>query len=192
MKLAEQPKSTCFTARFKLSYRALSSGSPSSHDRSWKAGLIAFHQQRPRADVRRSTAPAHHCGIGMCGNRNVDILAGMAIARLPLIAIDCPDPGALARFYGAMLDWTIDISVDRASVRPEDGQCIAFHRVPDYTPPTWPPKSGRSRCTSTCSLTTSTQPRRQSSIWVQPSIRISPVRRTGSSWTLQVTLSAFA
>ncbi|HET6480758.1 MAG TPA: hypothetical protein VFG35_12070 [Actinoplanes sp.] len=38
----------------------------------------------------------------------------MAIARLPLIAIDCPDPGALATFYGAML---------------------AFHRVADYTPP---------------------------------------------------------
>ena len=47
----------------------------------------------------------------------------MAIARLPLIAIDCPDPGALARFYGALLDWKIDVSADR---------------VADYTPPTWP------------------------------------------------------
>lgn len=79
-----------------------------------------------------------HCGIRTCANRMVDILAGMAIARLPLIAIDCPDPGALARFYGAMLDWKIDVSADRASVCPEDGQCIAFHRVADYTPPTWP------------------------------------------------------
>ncbi|MEV0393265.1 VOC family protein [Polymorphospora rubra] len=25
-----------------------------------------------------------------------------------------------------------------ASVCPADGQCIAFHRVADYTPPTWP------------------------------------------------------
>jgi len=63
----------------------------------------------------------------------------MAIARLPIIAIDCPDPGALARFYGALLDWKIDVvSADRAAVRPEDGQCIVFHRVADYTPPTWP------------------------------------------------------
>jgi hypothetical protein len=46
----------------------------------------------------------------------VDIVAGMAIARLPLIVIDCPDPGALARFYGAMLDWKIDVSANRASV----------------------------------------------------------------------------
>jgi hypothetical protein len=26
----------------------------------------------------------------------------MAIARFPSIVIDCPDPGALATFYGAM------------------------------------------------------------------------------------------
>jgi hypothetical protein len=63
----------------------------------------------------------------------------MAIARLPLIAVDCPDPAALARFYGAMLDWKIDVvSADRAAVCAEDGRCIVFHRVADYLPPTWP------------------------------------------------------
>jgi predicted enzyme related to lactoylglutathione lyase len=69
----------------------------------------------------------------------VDSLAGMAIARSPLFAVDCPDPAALARFYGAMLDWKIDIvSADRAAVCPEEGQCIVFHRVADYVAPTWP------------------------------------------------------
>jgi predicted enzyme related to lactoylglutathione lyase len=68
----------------------------------------------------------------------VDILAGMAIARLPLIVIDCPDPGALARFYGAMLDWTIDVSTNRASACAKDGQCISFHQVVGYTAPIWP------------------------------------------------------
>src|SRR4051812_12289955 len=63
----------------------------------------------------------------------------MAIARFPLLAIDCPDPGALAKFYGAMLDWKVDIiSAERAAVCPEEGQSIAFHRVADYMPPTWP------------------------------------------------------
>jgi len=33
----------------------------------------------------------------------------MAIARFPSIVIDCHDPGALARFYGAMLDWKVDV-----------------------------------------------------------------------------------
>jgi glyoxalase superfamily protein len=65
-------------------------------------------------------------------------MAGMAIARLPLIVIDCPDPGALARFYGAMLDWRVDVSTDRASACGENGQCISFHRVDDYMPPVWP------------------------------------------------------
>jgi Glyoxalase-like domain len=29
----------------------------------------------------------------------------MAIARFPSIVIDCPDPDALAAFYGALLNW---------------------------------------------------------------------------------------
>jgi predicted enzyme related to lactoylglutathione lyase len=68
----------------------------------------------------------------------VDSVGGMAIARLPLIVVDCPDPGVLARFYGAMLDWKVDVSTDRASACGENGQCISFHRVDDYTPPAWP------------------------------------------------------
>jgi len=36
----------------------------------------------------------------------------MAVARFPRIVIDCPDPGALATFYGAMLDWKADVSSD--------------------------------------------------------------------------------
>ncbi|WP_213013137.1 VOC family protein [Paractinoplanes toevensis] len=63
----------------------------------------------------------------------------MAIARLPLVAIDCPDPETLAAFYGALLDGKVDVvSAERASVCPEGGQYIVFHRVADYTPPTWP------------------------------------------------------
>ena len=37
-----------------------------------------------------------------------------------------------------MLDWKIEDSTDPASVCAENGQCIAFHQVADYTPPTWP------------------------------------------------------
>ncbi len=62
----------------------------------------------------------------------------MAIARFPSIVIDCPDPGALARFYGEMLDWKVDVSADWAEVRADYGQCISFQPVQDYTPPRWP------------------------------------------------------
>jgi predicted enzyme related to lactoylglutathione lyase len=65
-------------------------------------------------------------------------MPGMAIARFPTIAIDCPDPDALARFYGAMLDWKVDATPYGAVVRADDGQCISFERVEGYTPPQWP------------------------------------------------------
>ena len=63
---------------------------------------------------------------------------GMAIARFPGIVIDCPDPGALARFYGAMLDWKVEVSSGWADIRAEHGQCISFQQVENYTPPRWP------------------------------------------------------
>jgi hypothetical protein len=62
----------------------------------------------------------------------------MAIARFPSLVIDCPDPGALAAFYGAMLDWKIELSPGWAEVRADYGQCICFQQVQDYVPPTWP------------------------------------------------------
>ncbi|MBE1533492.1 VOC family protein [Actinomadura algeriensis] len=72
------------------------------------------------------------------GTAIVDTVVDMAIARMPLIVIDCPDPGALARFYGAMLDWKIEVSADRAAACAESGQCISFHKVAGYMPPAWP------------------------------------------------------
>jgi predicted enzyme related to lactoylglutathione lyase len=65
-------------------------------------------------------------------------MPGMAIARFPSIVIDCPDPAALAAFYGAMLDWKIDVSADWADIRADYGQCISFQQVEGYTPPAWP------------------------------------------------------
>ena len=62
----------------------------------------------------------------------------MAIARVPSIVIDCPDPAALATFYGAMLDWKTEVRADWAEVRADYGQCIGFQQVQDYSPPRWP------------------------------------------------------
>ncbi|MEU4241820.1 VOC family protein [Actinoplanes sp. NPDC026619] len=63
----------------------------------------------------------------------------MAIARFPSFVLDCPDPAALANFYGALLGWKADISADWADIRPDDrSNCISFQQVADYTPPDWP------------------------------------------------------
>ena len=62
----------------------------------------------------------------------------MAIARFPNFVIDCPDPDALAAFYGTMLDWKIETSPGWAEIRAEYGDCISFQQVEDYAPPQWP------------------------------------------------------
>lgn len=63
----------------------------------------------------------------------------MAIAHSPSFVIDCSDAGALARFYAALLDWTVDASEDWVDIRPADrSQCISFQEVQGYTPPQWP------------------------------------------------------
>lgn len=62
----------------------------------------------------------------------------MAIARFPSVVIDCPDPVALATFYGALLDWKVEASPGWAEVRADYGQCFSFQPVADYTPPVWP------------------------------------------------------
>jgi predicted enzyme related to lactoylglutathione lyase len=62
----------------------------------------------------------------------------MAIARFPSFVIDCPDPSTLATFYGTMLDWKVESTPDWADIRAENGNCISFQQVQDFTPPQWP------------------------------------------------------
>lgn len=62
----------------------------------------------------------------------------MAIARFPSIVIDCPDPDALAAFYGTMLDWKTEVQPGWVDIRADYGQCISFQKVEGYTPPKWP------------------------------------------------------
>lgn len=63
----------------------------------------------------------------------------MAIARFPVVVLDCPDPRALAEFYRALLDWTIEANDDDwCSIRAEHGDSIGFQKVDSYTAPQWP------------------------------------------------------
>ena len=62
----------------------------------------------------------------------------MAIARSPVTVIDCPDPEALATFYGAILDWEVQSQPDWAEIRADNGHSLCFQQVEDYRPPSWP------------------------------------------------------
>ena len=66
--------------------------------------------------------------------------------RLQLVAIDCGDPLALARFYGALLGRDLaPLAPDEDPERPQwvdledlGGVTIAFQRVEHPVAPTWP------------------------------------------------------
>jgi predicted enzyme related to lactoylglutathione lyase len=62
----------------------------------------------------------------------------MAIARYPSVVIDCPDPAALAAFYGTLLDWPVQVEENWAHIRAEYGDSIGFQKVEGFTPPVWP------------------------------------------------------
>lgn len=66
----------------------------------------------------------------------------MAIARFPTLVIDCPDAGALAGFYAALLGWNVKGQGDWTEIRPDDGSnCISFQQVDGYQAPEWPGQS---------------------------------------------------
>lgn len=66
----------------------------------------------------------------------------MAIARSPVTVLDCPDPSALAAFYGEVLGWTVEQNQDDngawVSLLADDGRSLQFQRVEGYAAPQWP------------------------------------------------------
>ncbi|MEV0223205.1 VOC family protein [Streptomyces sp. NPDC050704] len=63
----------------------------------------------------------------------------MAIAKYCLVALDCPDPSALAEFYAGVLGGEVKQYSDHwyDLYAPGDHR-IAFQRVPGHRPPDWP------------------------------------------------------
>jgi catechol 2,3-dioxygenase-like lactoylglutathione lyase family enzyme len=73
----------------------------------------------------------------------------LGMPRLDLIVLDCPDPRVLGEFYARILGWGIEAADDDwVTLEPPGGGLsphhprghvsLAFQRVEDYQPPTWP------------------------------------------------------
>ncbi|MGW5735272.1 MULTISPECIES: VOC family protein [Streptomyces] len=63
----------------------------------------------------------------------------MAIATYTLVALDCPEPEPLARFYQAVLGGEIRrYDEDWYDLYVPGGARLAFQRAPDHRPPKWP------------------------------------------------------
>jgi hypothetical protein len=67
-------------------------------------------------------------------------MIGAMHGRLHHVVLDGPDPGALARFYSALLDQPITYTSDDFVVVAADDTSsgLAFQLAPDHRAPTWP------------------------------------------------------
>ncbi|MFE2376134.1 VOC family protein [Streptomyces sp. NPDC059398] len=63
----------------------------------------------------------------------------MAVATYSLVALDCPDPETLARFYADVLGGRVERYAENwYDLYVPGGARIAFQRAPGYRPPDWP------------------------------------------------------
>ncbi|MFG2120460.1 VOC family protein [Streptomyces sp. NPDC048710] len=62
----------------------------------------------------------------------------MALAKLGVVVLDCPDPRALAGFYAGVLGGTVEGEGDWVDLKVPGGQALAFQRAPGFVPPQWP------------------------------------------------------
>ncbi len=65
----------------------------------------------------------------------------MTIAKLSVVALDCPDPRALAAFYLQIVGGEINEEVaseEWVRIRLDSGCDLGFQRDPNYEPPEWP------------------------------------------------------
>ncbi|MGW4034106.1 VOC family protein [Streptomyces sp. NPDC004838] len=63
----------------------------------------------------------------------------MAIASLGAVALDCPDPVALARFYAQVLGGEVNAEDNTwVELTGVPGTTLAFQAAPGHVPPKWP------------------------------------------------------
>ncbi|MEU2059914.1 VOC family protein [Streptomyces sp. NPDC013455] len=62
----------------------------------------------------------------------------MALAKLDVVVLDCPDPRALAGFYAGVLGGTVEGDDEWADLKVPGGPALAFQRAPGFVPPRWP------------------------------------------------------
>jgi hypothetical protein len=56
----------------------------------------------------------------------------MALAKLGVVVLDCPDPRALAAFYAGVLGGTVEGDGDWVDLKVPGGQSLAFQAAPGH------------------------------------------------------------
>jgi predicted enzyme related to lactoylglutathione lyase len=84
-------------------------------------------------------APELRGGLRAAAAARRSYSARVAIARFPVVVLDCPDAELLARFYSALLDWQLQPGDGNMwFIRAEYGDALGFQQVAGFTPPRWP------------------------------------------------------
>ncbi len=61
------------------------------------------------------------------------------IARLSVLALDCRDPHAVARFYSELTGWPVGrVDDDWIELEADGAVTLAFQLAPDHVAPQWP------------------------------------------------------
>jgi catechol 2,3-dioxygenase-like lactoylglutathione lyase family enzyme len=100
-------------------------------------GVITARAGRDQAIAARLSVPPSTVAT-------MSTSATTGIAGFGVVALDCPDPVALARFYSALTGWPLDPpghSDGWVQLDPPDGRgaSLAFQKVSsEYRPPQWP------------------------------------------------------
>lgn len=66
----------------------------------------------------------------------------MALAKLGVVVLDCPDPRALAGFYAEVLGGTVEDQGEWVDLKVPGGQSLAFQEAPGFVAPNWPAPGG--------------------------------------------------
>ncbi|WP_236028433.1 VOC family protein [Paractinoplanes lichenicola] len=64
------------------------------------------------------------------------------------MAVEAPDPPALARFYAELVGWAVvheEPGTTVLATRPDGSNFVVFQQADGYEPPVWPPLDGRQR-----------------------------------------------
>jgi len=80
------------------------------------------------------------------------------IGKLASVSLDCPDPSALAEFYGALLGMRrVFESPDGGVIALSDGAlAVTMMRIKDHVPPSWPEPGQQQQLHLDISVTDST------------------------------------
>lgn len=62
----------------------------------------------------------------------------MSAIRLASVSLDCPDPGALASFYGALLNTEVAYHNDAFAALRLGQMWLTMQRIDRYRAPVWP------------------------------------------------------